>query len=86
MCEFFAARAAVAGHGAHLYHGAVCAALHLYGQEALGWQVVQLNCSVSIAFMLMALRLLYGVDGQDNFANTLVECVLNHLAGSGSFP
>ena len=35
--EHIATRAAVAGYGARLYHGAVCAALDLYGQEALGW-------------------------------------------------
>ena len=70
MRERIAARAAVAGHGAHLYHGAVCVALYLHGQEAFGWAGGAVNCSVSIAFMLMALRLLNGIDGQDNFAGT----------------
>ena len=37
MRERIAARAAVAGHGVHHYHGAVCVALYLYSQEAFGW-------------------------------------------------
>lgn len=35
--ELVAARAAVAGYEAHRCHGTVGIALHLYGQEALGW-------------------------------------------------
>lgn len=31
MRERIAARAVVAGYGAHLYHGAVCVTLYLYG-------------------------------------------------------
>ena len=44
--ERITSRAAVAGHGAHLYHGAVCIALHLHGQEAFGWAggAVELQC------------------------------------------
>ena len=53
MCELITARASVAGHGAHLCHGAVCVTLHLHGQEALGWQMVQLNLSVSITLSLI---------------------------------
>ena len=54
MCERIAARAVVTGYGAHFHHRAIGIALHLYGQEALGWQVVQLNCSVSVTFVLMS--------------------------------
>ena len=54
MCELITARATVAGYGAHFYHGAVCVTLYLYGQEAFGWAGGAVNCSVSVAFVLMS--------------------------------
>ena len=44
MCELIAARAVVAGYGAHFYHGAVFVTLYLYGQEALRWA----GCAVEL--------------------------------------
>ncbi len=54
MRERITARAAVAGHGAYLYHGVVCVTLHLHGQEALGGAGGAVEMHVSIAFVLMS--------------------------------
>ena len=79
MCELITARTAVAGHGAHLYHGAVCVTLYLYGQETLGWaggavELQRIDCVIA-----HELCLLDGIDGQDNLADTQVERLFDDL-------
>lgn len=79
MRELIAAWSAVAGHAAHLRHVAIGVALDFHGQEALGWAGGAVELQHLDYGIAHALSLLYGVDGQDDFAGSKVECSLNHL-------
>ena len=79
MRECIAARAAVAGHERASTTAPSASRSTSTVRRHSDGQVVQLNCNVSVTFVLMALRLLNGVDGQDNLANIKVECALDYL-------
>ena len=70
MCELITTRAAVAGYGAHLYHGAVCVTLYLYGQEAFGWAGGAVELQRLGRVRAHELCLLNGIDRQNNLSST----------------
>lgn len=63
MCELIAARAVIAGYGAHFHHGAIGVALHLYGQKALGWAGRAVELQRFAHVIAHSLCLLDGIDG-----------------------